>query len=99
MEYLEHRADSTTERLLRGSGRVGPLVGGALGAIPQCGFSAAASGLYAGRIITTGTIMTGTAVGSRWAPPWSEVSSVAFAPGSGAAGSPSDANPAGVKNK
>ena len=57
MEYLEHRADSTTERLLRGSGRVGPLVGGALGAIPQCGFSAAASGLYAGRIITTGTLI------------------------------------------
>lgn len=57
MEYLEHRADGASERLLRGSGRVGPLVGGVIGAVPQCGFSAAASGLYAGRIITTGTLI------------------------------------------
>ncbi|MBQ9760770.1 MAG: arsenic efflux protein [Clostridia bacterium] len=57
MEYLEHRADGATERLLRGSGRVGPLVGSLLGAVPQCGFSAAASGLYAGRILTTGTLI------------------------------------------
>ena len=35
------------------------------------------------RIITTGTIMTGTAAGSHWAPPWSEVSSAVFAAGSG----------------
>ena len=57
MEYLEHRSGSVTERWLRKSGKVGPLVGGLLGAAPQCGFSAAASGLYAGRIITTGTLI------------------------------------------
>ena len=57
MEYLEHRSGSATERLLRGSGRVGPVIGSVLGAVPQCGFSAAASGLYAGRIITTGTLI------------------------------------------
>lgn len=57
MEFLEHRARNTTERLLRGSGRVGPLLGGALGILPQCGFSVAASGLYTGRIITTGTLV------------------------------------------
>ena len=57
MEYLEHRSGSTTERLLRGSGKVGPVIGSVLGAVPQCGFSAAASGLYAGRIITTGTLI------------------------------------------
>ena len=57
MEYLEHRSGSVTERWLRKSGRVGPLVGGLLGAVPQCGFSSAASGLYAGRIITTGTLI------------------------------------------
>lgn len=57
MEYLEHRSGSVTERWLRKSGRVGPLVGGLLGAVPQCGFSSAASGLYAGRIITMGTLI------------------------------------------
>ncbi len=57
MEYLEHRSGNATERILRGSGKVGPLFGGLLGALPQCGFSAAASGLYAGRVITTGTLV------------------------------------------
>lgn len=57
MEYLEHRSGNATERLLRGSGKVGPVIGSVLGAVPQCGFSTAASGLYAGRIITTGTLI------------------------------------------
>ena len=57
MEFLEHKAGGATERWLRGAGRVGPLLGGALGMLPQCGFSAAASGLYTGRIITTGTLI------------------------------------------
>ena len=57
MEFLEHRSGNAAENLLRRSGRVGPLLGGALGVLPQCGFSAAASGLYAGRVITTGTLL------------------------------------------
>ncbi len=57
MEFLEHKAGGAPERWLKGSGRVGPLLGGALGILPQCGFSAAASGLYTGRIITTGTLL------------------------------------------
>ncbi|MBQ9785743.1 MAG: arsenic efflux protein [Clostridia bacterium] len=57
MEFLEHKAGNATERWLRGSGKVGPLLGGALGMLPQCGFSAAASGLYTGRIVTTGTLI------------------------------------------
>lgn len=58
MEFLEHKSGDATERLLRRSGRVGPLFGGALGVVPQCGFSAAASGLYAGRLITVGTLLS-----------------------------------------
>lgn len=57
MEFLEHKAGGAPERWLRHSGKVGPLMGGALGLLPQCGFSAAASGMYAGRIITTGTLL------------------------------------------
>ena len=57
MEFLEHKAGGAPERWLRGSGKIGPLVGGALGVLPQCGFSAAATGFYTGRMITTGTLV------------------------------------------
>lgn len=58
MEYLEHRSGDATGRLLGRSGRIGPLIGGLLGVVPQCGFSAAAAGLYAGRVITVGTLLS-----------------------------------------
>lgn len=54
MEYLEHRWEGGG--LLRKAGRLGPLWGGLLGAVPQCGFSAAAAGLYAGRVVSLGTL-------------------------------------------
>lgn len=57
MELLEHKAGGAPERWLRTSGKIGPLVGGALGVLPQCGFSAAATGFYTGRMITTGTLI------------------------------------------
>lgn len=57
MEFLEHKAGGAAERWLKGSGKVGPLLGGALGVLPQCGFSAAATGFYGARIITTGTLI------------------------------------------
>lgn len=57
MEFLEHRSASATEGWLHRAGKFGPLVGSALGIVPQCGFSAAASGLYSGRVITAGTLI------------------------------------------
>lgn len=57
MEYLEHKTGEKTERLIRKAGHFGPFIGACLGALPQCGFSAAASNLYAGRVITLGTLM------------------------------------------
>lgn len=57
MEYLEHRAGHKTAHLVRRAGKWGPLIGGAAGAVPQCGFSAAASNLYAGRVISLGTLL------------------------------------------
>ena len=57
MEFLEHKSGNAAENLLRRSGKVGPLLGGLLGVVPQCGFSAAASGLYSGRVITAGTLL------------------------------------------
>ena len=58
MEYLEHKAGSRMQHTIRKSGKWGPVIGGVLGAFPQCGFSAAASNLYAGRIITLGTLFS-----------------------------------------
>lgn len=57
MEFIEHRAADKAERFMRRAGKFAPLVGGALGAVPQCGFSAAAAGLYAGRVIGVGTLI------------------------------------------
>lgn len=57
MEYLEHKAGNKTERMVQRAGKWGPFIGGVVGALPQCGFSAAASGLYAGRVITLGTLI------------------------------------------
>ena len=57
MEYLEHRAGGRTEALVKRAGRLGPVIGAGLGAVPQCGFSAAASNLYAGHVITRGTLI------------------------------------------
>lgn len=57
MEYLEHKTAGRLQQKIRRAGRLGPLFGGVLGAVPQCGFSAAASNLYAGRVITLGTLL------------------------------------------
>ena len=57
MEYLEHKTADSAKNLVQKGGRLGPLFGGVLGAVPQCGFSAAAAGLYAGRVITLGTLI------------------------------------------
>ena len=57
MEYLEHKTGSKAQSLIRKAGPFGPVLGGALGIVPQCGFSAAASNLYAGRVVTMGTLV------------------------------------------
>ena len=57
MEFIEHRAGDKAERFMKRAGIFAPVVGGAIGAVPQCGFSAAAANLYAGRIISVGTVI------------------------------------------
>ena len=57
MEWLEHGAGKKFERAIAKGGRVGPLIGALLGVIPQCGFSGAAATLYAGRVVTLGTLI------------------------------------------
>lgn len=56
LELLEHKAGDRAAVLVRKAGIAGPFVGSLLGAVPQCGFSAAGSALYASRAITLGTL-------------------------------------------
>lgn len=56
MEWLEHKAGDKAEEAVRRAGAAGPVVGALVGIVPQCGFSAAAATLWAGRVITLGTL-------------------------------------------
>lgn len=57
LEAIEHRAGQKITRALAASGKAGPIIGSALGCIPQCGFSVFAANLYSGGIITLGTLL------------------------------------------
>ena len=57
MELLEHKTSEKTKHGVEKAGHLGPLFGGLLGAVPQCGFSAAAASLYSGKVITAGTLI------------------------------------------
>ena len=57
MEFIEHKASDRVESFMKRAGAFGPLVGGALGALPQCGFSAAAANLYTGRVLSVGALV------------------------------------------
>ena len=58
MEFIEHKASAKSRAFMERSGALGPLVGGLIGAVPQCGFSAAASNFYTGRVITLGMLIS-----------------------------------------
>ncbi len=57
MEYIEHKMGEKSKKAIQKSGKWGPLFGSLLGIFPQCGFSVSATNLYAGRVITLGTLI------------------------------------------
>lgn len=57
MEILEHRMNNNVRQKIVKAGKTGPVWGGILGVLPQCGFSTAAASLYSGGIITVGTLI------------------------------------------
>ena len=57
IEWLERHHGARIEQALAGGGRWGFIPGALLGCVPQCGFSAVASNLYASRVITPGTLL------------------------------------------
>lgn len=57
LETLEHVAGDSVNGAIKRAGAAGPVVGSLLGMVPQCGFSAMAATLYAGRVVTLGTLV------------------------------------------
>ena len=57
LETLEHVAGNRVNGAIKRAGAAGPVVGSLLGIVPQCGFSAMAATLYAGRVVTLGTLV------------------------------------------
>ena len=57
MEYIEHKMSEKSKTTIKKAGKWGPLLGSSVGIIPQCGFSASATNLYAARVISLGTLM------------------------------------------
>ena len=57
LETLEHVAGDRVNGAIKRAGVAGPVVGSLLGIVPQCGFSAMAATLYAGRVVTLGTLV------------------------------------------
>lgn len=57
LEVLEHAAGNRANAVVRRAGAAGPVAGALLGVVPQCGFSAMAATLYAGRVVTLGTLV------------------------------------------
>ena len=57
LEFFEHKLSKKNEKLLTKNRKYGPILGGMLGAFPQCGFSTMASNLYSSGVITVGTLI------------------------------------------
>lgn len=57
IELVEHKLSKKSKKIITKSNRVGPMIGGIIGAFPQCGFSVLATNLYISRIITLGTLI------------------------------------------
>ena len=57
LEFIEHKLSKKNQNILSNNKKYGPILGGILGALPQCGFSAMAANLFSARIITMGTLI------------------------------------------
>ncbi len=57
MELIEHKLSKKSEKTIEKAGKFGPIIGSLLGAIPQCGFSVAATNFFSARIVSMGTLV------------------------------------------
>ena len=57
IEALEHYSGNLSAKVMEKGGKAGPVVGALAGCIPQCGFSVMAANLYAGGVVSAGTLL------------------------------------------
>ena len=57
LEFIEHKLSHKNKDILSKNKKYGVIVGSILGALPQCGFSSMAAGLFSSRVITIGAIV------------------------------------------
>ena len=57
LEFIEHKFSKKNEDVLSKNKKYGPIIGGLLGALPQCGFSTMAANLFSNKVITMGTLI------------------------------------------
>lgn len=57
IEYFEHKFGKKFDDKIKNAGKLGPLIGAALGIIPQCGFSVMSVAFYGQGYITLGTLI------------------------------------------
>lgn len=57
IELVEHKLSKKSKEIITKSKKFGPILGGIIGAFPQCGFSVLATNLYISRLITLGTLI------------------------------------------
>lgn len=57
IEALEHYSGEMTAKVMEKVGKAGPIAGAIAGCVPQCGFSVMAANLYAGGLISVGTLL------------------------------------------
>ena len=57
LEFIEHKFSKKNKEILSKNKKYGPVLGGLLGALPQCGFSSMAANLFSARVITMGTLI------------------------------------------
>lgn len=57
LEYVEHKTSKKNSKYLINNKKIGPIIGGILGAFPQCGFSAMATKLFSSHVISLGTLI------------------------------------------
>lgn len=55
IEYIEHKLDS--EKIIKKTRKYGPILGGLLGAFPQCGFGVSVTNFYITRVVSLGTLI------------------------------------------
>lgn len=58
IELVEHKFSEKAHNIISTSGKFGPVLGGLLGIIPQCGFSIMGTNLYITRIISLGSLFS-----------------------------------------